>query len=57
MLENEAWGAGHRWDLPVLHYHKIMVIYHYPVFVVITQFFSCIIPMNDCICILTGPPR
>ena len=20
----------HRWDLPVLHYHKIMVIYPYP---------------------------
>ena len=24
--------AGHRWELPVLHYHKIMVIYPYPFF-------------------------
>ena len=22
--------SGHRWELPVLHYHEIMVIYHYP---------------------------
>ena len=41
----------HRWDLPVLHYHKIMVIYPYPFFVVITQLFSCIILINGCICI------
>ena len=30
----------HRWELPVLHYHEIMVIYPYPFFVVTTQFFS-----------------
>ena len=30
----------HKWDLPVLHYHKIMVIYPYPFLVVITQLFS-----------------
>ena len=46
----------HRWDLPVLRYHKIMVIYHYPFVVVITQLFSCIIFINGCICILTGSP-
>ena len=32
--------VSHRWDLPVLHYHKIMVIYPYPFLVVITQLFS-----------------
>ena len=46
----------HRWDLTVLRYHEIMVIYPYPFLVVITQFFSCIIFINDCICILTGSP-
>ena len=46
----------HIWDLPVLRYHKIMVIYPYPFLVVITQLFSCIIFNNDCICILTGSP-
>ena len=30
----------HRWELTVLHYHKIMVIYPYPFLVVIAQFFS-----------------
>ena len=30
----------HRWDLPVLRYHKIMVIQPYPFLVVITQLFS-----------------
>ena len=30
----------HRWELPVLHYHKIMVIYPHPFFVVINQLFS-----------------
>ena len=43
----------HRWELPVPHYHKIMVIYLYPFLVVVTQFFSCIIFVNDCIFILT----
>ena len=33
-------GGQHRWELPVLHYHKIMVIYPYPFLVVITQLFS-----------------
>ena len=43
-------------NLSVLCYHTIMVIYPYPFFVVITQFFSWIILINDCICILTGSP-
>ena len=30
----------HRWELPVLHYHKIMVIHPYPFLVVITQLLS-----------------
>ena len=46
----------HGWDLPVLHYHKIMVIYPYPFLVVVTQLFSWIIFINDCIWILTGSP-
>ena len=33
-------GQGHRWELPFLHYHKIMVIFPYLFLVVITQFFS-----------------
>ena len=49
-------SSTHRWELPVIHYHKIMVIYHYPFVVVIIQFFSWIILINDCICILTGSP-
>ena len=48
--------ARYRWELTVLHYHKIMVIYPYPFLVVITPFFSWIIFINDCICILTGSP-
>ena len=43
----------HIWELPFLHYHGIMVIYHYPFLVVMTQLFSGIIYINDCICILT----
>ena len=46
----------HRWDFPVLRYHKIMVIYLYPFLVVITQLFSWMIFINDCIRILTGSP-
>ena len=39
------WDVGgrrshHRWDLPVLHYQEIMVIYLYPFLVVIIQSFS-----------------
>ena len=49
-------AVEHKWELPVLHYHKIMVIYPYPFLVVITQLFSCIILINYCICILTGSP-
>ena len=49
-------NVGHRWDLPVLRYLKIMVIYPYPFLVVINQLFSCIIFIDDCICILTGSP-
>ena len=48
---------SHRWDLPVLRYHEITVIYPYPFLVVIAQFFSCIIYINDCICILSGSPE
>ena len=33
-----------------------MVIYPYPFLVVITQLFSNIIFINDCVCILTGSP-
>ena len=40
---------NHRWELPVLHYQEIMVIYPFTFLVVITQFFSCIIFINDCI--------
>ena len=50
------WRWGHIWELPVLHYHKIMVIYPYPFSVVITQLFSWIIFTHDCICILPGSP-
>ena len=31
--------AKNGWELPILHYHEIMVIYPYPFLVVITQFF------------------
>ena len=47
-------SVKHRWDLTVLHYHKIMVIYPHPFLVVINQLFACIIFINDCICILSG---
>ena len=46
----------HRWEWPISRYHKIMVTYPYPFFVVINLLFSCIIFINDCICILTGSP-
>ena len=46
----------HRWELPVLCYHKIMAIYSYPLLVVITQFSSWIMFINYCICILIGTP-
>ena len=49
--------SHHRRDLPVLRYHKTMVIYPYPFLVVITLLFSCIIFINDCICILTVSPE
>ena len=45
------------WELLVLHYNKIMVIYPYPFLMVIIQFFYWIIFTNDCICIITGSPR
>ena len=50
------WFPWHRWDLPLLHYHKIMLIYPYPFLMVISLVFSWIIFINDCICILTGSP-
>ena len=46
----------HRWELPVIHYHKILVIYPYPFWVVITLLFSWIIFINNYICILTDSP-
>ena len=49
-------GLRHRRDLPVLHNHEIMVIYPYPFLVVINLLLSCILFINDCICILTGSP-
>ena len=36
-------ASVHRWELPVLHYQKIMVIYPYPFLVVIAQLFSWMI--------------
>ena len=45
-----------RLELPVIPYHKIMVMYPYPFLVVITQLFSWKIFIHECICILTGPP-
>ena len=46
--------VNHGWELSVIHYHGIIVIYPYPFLVIITQFFSWIIFINDCICVLTG---
>ena len=37
---NDVCPMYHIWGLPVLHYHKIMVIYPYPFLVVMTQLFS-----------------
>ena len=48
--------SDHRWELPVLRYHKVMVIYPYPFLVVINQFLSWVIFINDRICIFTGSP-
>ena len=48
---------SHRWELIVLHYHKILVIYPYPFVVVITRLLSWIIFINYCICILTCSSR
>ena len=50
-------SSGYIWDLLVFCYHEIMVIYPYPFLVVINQFFSWIIFIPDCICILTGSPE
>ena len=46
----------HTRELLIIYCRKIMVIYLYPFLVVITQFFSCIIFIDDCICILNGSP-
>ena len=48
--------ARHIWELPVLCYHEIMVMYPYPFLVLSTQLFSCIIFINDYINILTVSP-
>ena len=47
---------AHRWELTVLNYHRIMVTYPYSFLVVITKLLSCIIFINDYICIVTGSP-
>ena len=53
----KGFSAGnHIWELPVLRYHQIMVIYPYLFLVVITQLFSYIIFINGCICIITISP-
>ena len=52
-----TFNPNHIWKLPVLRYHKIMPIYPYPFLVVNIEFFSLIIFINDCICILNGLPR
>ena len=46
----------HRWELSVLHYHKVMVSNLYPILVVITLLFSWIKCINNCVCILTVSP-
>ena len=48
---NLTHGQMHRWELTILRYRKIMVIYPYPFLVLIIQLFSYIIFINDCICI------
>ena len=57
MVENGWIPVGHRWELPVLHYHEIMVMYPYPFLMAIAQLLSWIIFIHCCICILTGSPR
>ena len=37
----------HRWELPILRFGKIMVVYPYPFLVVITLLFSWIIFINN----------
>ena len=49
-------AVGHSWELPVIHYHKILVTFPSHFLVVITRLFSWIILINDCKCILTGSP-
>ena len=42
-----TWSLKHRWDLPVLRYHEIMVIYPYPFSVVNHMIFCSISSSND----------
>ena len=56
-VDVEAHVASHRRELPVLRYHKILVIYPYPYFggnYPIVLLYNII---NDCICIITGSTR
>ena len=46
-LVSDLISPPHRWELPVLHYHEIMVIYPYPFLVKTSQLFSWIISIND----------
>ena len=38
--------TSHRRELPILRYHKLMIIYPCPILVIINQLFSCIIFIN-----------
>ena len=57
LLNKATRKVWHRWELPILHYHRIIEIYPYPFLMVITLFLSWIIFVNNCICILNGLPR
>ena len=49
-LEGACTGRGgcfHRWELPIIYYHKIMVIYLYTFLVAVTLLFPWIIFIND----------
>ena len=51
MIEN------HRWELPVLRYHKILLIYPYPFFCGNYPIVLLNNIINDCICIITASTR
>ena len=55
-MNTAPYAPNHIWELPVIRYHEIMVIYPNPFFVVITLMFSETRFINYCICIFTGSP-